>query len=360
MALATLICIALMGGAGAQEPKTNLEKLELYNRVRSCTVKVYSEFGDARYHGTGVAFKRYNDFVMIVTNSHVVAMDGGVSPKVSVKPYSKTGASTMPAYVVFEHKADDLFFDLAFLVVRDPTFSISIAGKSTDPDWKKKPIYACGNPRTEEFLVDDGVVLPSSAAPARATKFSYVVLHDALTEHGNSGGGLFDSTGKLVGINTWLYDEKVSMAIELGKFNDLFDFRALQVFADSNHWVKDATLPAGSSVFALAIGKWKCDPSWDAIDPGGYSGSSEKCIDPDFNYGSALMRLGDKTACFNRTHWGPNKSMVIYSDARTAQIKVSGGDLSFRMNDKEPADNYGQVYVFYLIMFPVSALALRS
>lgn len=354
MAFATLFCVAILGGSAFQEPKTNLEKLELYTRVRSCTVKVSSEFGTSGYHGTGVAVKRLGDYVMIITNSHVVAMDG-VSPRVTVKPYSKAGLSPIPAYVIYEHKADGLYFDLAFLAVRDPDHSISIANKSGDPDWKKKTVYSCGNPQSEEFLVDHGNVLPSTAGPADAKKLSWVVCHDALTERGNSGGGLFDSEGDLVGINTWLYNDKVSMAIDYSAFADLFDFRAATIQATSSGWVKDAMVPAGSSVYALAVGKWKLNPSWPPVDPGGYSGSTNKCAISGLNYGSALMKLGDQTACFNHTHPGPNDSPVIYEDARTAKIKNAGGDLSFRINDQSPSGNSGEVAVFYLVVYPVTA-----
>src|SRR4051812_26168668 len=132
MMIATILCAALIGGSALQEPNTNLGKLQLYDKVRSCSVKVYSEFGDDHYHGSGVAFKRYGQFVMIITNSHVVSI-GGVSSKVSVKPFNKAGgAPILPAYVCFEHRAETLYFDLAFLVVRDPDHLISIAQRGTD------------------------------------------------------------------------------------------------------------------------------------------------------------------------------------------------------------------------------------
>jgi hypothetical protein len=341
-----------------QEPHTNLEKLGLYNRVRSCTVKVYSEFGSDHYHGTGVALKRFGDFVMIITSSHVVAMNGGVSPTVSVKPYDKARATTLPAYVVFENRADDFYFDLAFLVVRDPARTIAIAHRGADPDWKHKTVYSCGNPQTEEFLVDHGSVLPATAGPPEAAKFGWVVCHDALTEHGNSGGGLFDDEGKLVAINTWLYDDKVSMAIDIDVFDDLFDFRAATIPATSDEWMKDAMVPHGSSVYALAVGRWKCDPRLPSIDPGGYAGCADRCAVQGFNYGGAMMMLGDSKACFNHTHRGAGGSAVVYSDARTCQIQDAGGDLSFRINDRMPLDNTGAVAVFYLVVYPVTAMRL--
>jgi hypothetical protein len=350
MAIATLLCATLLTGATLQEPQTNLEQLELYRRVRSCTVKVYTEFGSTQYHGTGVALKRYGDFVMIITSSHVVALDG-ISPRVSVKPY---GGTPLPAYVVFEHEADSIFLDLAFLVVRDSNRKIAIAEKGADADWRKKTVYSCGNPQNEEFLVDHGNVLPVANAPDEAQKCGWVVCHDALTEHGNSGGGLFDSEGKLVGINTWLYKDRITLAIDLDLFPSLFDIRVTTISANASNWVKDSSVPAGSSVYALAVGRWRCDPALDSIDPGGYSGSSQKRVVSGLNYGSALIKVGDRVACFNHAHSGPNGSSVIYSDARTAQVLANGGDVSLRINDNRANDNSGQVAVFYIVVYPAA------
>lgn len=351
MALATLACFALLLNPIQQVPQTNLDKLALYTRIRQSTVKVYSEFGDKRYHGTGVGYKRCGDFVMVITNSHVVAEDGGISPNVEVQPFSRTEKTRLPAYVLFEFKDDDYFFDLAFLIVRDPEFKITAAQRGLNTNWKKEPVYACGNPRQEEFLVDHGSVLPKTLAPKEAQKHSWVVVHDALIEHGNSGGGLFDSAGKLVGINTWLVDEKYGMAIDLDLFNDLFDFRYTAVSAWED-WQQDASLAKGSSVFMLAVGKWKPRSDWDECTPGGFSDGGENSLLSEFNFGCLLAKLGDKTASFNKAHWGPNRTSVIYPDARIAEIKSGGGPLSFRINRQDFSAASGRLNVFYLIMKP--------
>lgn len=350
MALAALACLALLLNP-AQVPQTNAEKLALYNHIRQCTVKVFSEFGDKHYHGTGVGYKRYGDFVMVITNSHVVAEDGATSPKLEVQPYSKTERVFLPAYALFDLKDDALFFDLAFLVVRDPAHRISIAEKGTNANWKSEPVYACGHPRDEEFLVDHGNVLSKSLAPKEARDRSWVVMHDALIEHGNSGGGLFDSAGKLVGINTWLVDEKYGMAIDLGPFADLFEFRATTVFAATSDWKVDSSVPAHTTVFFLGIGKWKPSPEWQECDPGGFSNGGENALDPKFNYGSLLAHVGGTINSLNHAPLGPEGKPVIYEDARTAKIGDEGGDISFRINCKSLAECSGSLTVFYMVAF---------
>ncbi|HTQ10907.1 MAG TPA: serine protease, partial [Fimbriimonadaceae bacterium] len=271
-----------------------------------------------------------------------------------VQPFSRTEKARLPAYVLFEFKDDALFFDLAFLIVRDPDSKIAIAQRGLDYLWKEKPVYACGNPREEEFLVDHGSVLPKTLAPKEAQQFSYIVLHDALIEHGNSGGGLFDSEGKLVAINTWLVSEKYGMAIDLDVFDGLFDFRSTSVSA-SDDWKEDATLASGSSVFMLAVGKWKPRSDWDECASGGFSNGSEDSLLGGFNFGALLGRAGDRTVAFDKTHWGPDKVPVDYPDARIAQMKEVGGPLSFRINRRDPSEASGRMDVFYLILKPQSA-----
>lgn len=349
MALAPLACIALLASHSYQEPQDNNAKLKLYDHIRHCTVKVYADFGDVRYHGSGVGFKRYGEFVMVITNSHVIEKDNGISSKISVKSYSRSGGDTMPAYDLFNVRGDKEYFDLAFLIVRDPDRKIDVADRTTNPRWKEGTVYACGHPHEEEFLVDHGKILPKETWSTQ--KVPWLVLHDALIEHGNSGGGLFDAEGKLAAINTWLMDGKIGMSIDLDVFTDFFDFRATTVSATSSEWVRDTTLPSDTAIFVLAVGKWKCRSDWGSYSATGYEPDPERGLLPQLNFGCLLVRMGDTTVPCNKGKWGPGKtSTVTYDDASSCSIKQGGGDVSFRINDKDLSDNSGELTVFYVIV----------
>ncbi len=74
-----------------------------------------------------------------------------------------------------------------------------------------------------EFLTKDG--------------FSFEGIEsDVYTNFGSSGGGLFDSSGNLIGINTWLQGTKISIAISLKSINELNKI-SLNTFNDKEKYI---------------------------------------------------------------------------------------------------------------------------
>lgn len=375
--------MAILTHPAVQEPDTNLSKLELYGKIRSCTAKVYADFGDKAYTGSGVCVERWGQWALIVTNSHVVRQGDTTSPRVEIKAYSKSGSDRMPAYVLWQRKNDAEYFDLAFLIVRDPKRSISTAlmGNLVDsglivnapmnPTWRTKTVYVCGNPRGEEFLVDHGKLLPSPFGTGNDAP-KHVVYHDALIEHGNSGGGLFDGYGRLMGINTWLLnDGKTGMAIDL-KYQLLG--WSHQVLPATGAGPDELTNPDGSEADGfvssggtqfggtfvgmglLAVGKWRPEPSWPFAAAGGYTGGEALKYDPRFNFGSLIARFDfpDHSSVFQSfkvAHRGPGGAIVNYDDARLVAIPPgTNGRFDLRMNAKTLTKAEGSMDVFWVIL----------
>ena len=353
---------------------TNLDKLALYNRIRGATVKVFAEFEKWKRHGTGVAFKSFgvgkDAYTVIVTNSHVIRREGAVSKKVSVVPFKANGRK-LSAYVMFEYLDPATMYDLAFLVVKDENHLIKPAPVVPEVarfTWTQSVVYACGHPADEEFFVDDGRVMKVGNG-----RNQYVLEHDALVEHGNSGGGLFDSQGRLGAINTWLRDGKVGMALDVGSFTEIFSIRTTVVDAKNPEWTGEAPEyfvangdpvlkaeghPEGTNVFLLAIGRWQSSSNGSSVNAVGHFSSGPK-VEPSFNYGSLLVRLGAETERAGRAHQGENGSQVTYKDAAIGSLKKGAGKLMFRINDAEPLDNTGSMRVIYLVTRPVQATSNR-
>lgn len=152
--------------------------------------------------GTGVVFDRRG---YVVTNDHVLA--GGTFFQVELPDGRR-----VPASVV----GTDAETDLAVLkVVPDASVRVAVFGDS-DQVVVGQPVIAIGNPLGLDFQrsVTTGVV--SGIRPAlygytgndevsfdpRRQRVTELIQTDAAINHGNSGGPLVDSAGRVIGINT--------------------------------------------------------------------------------------------------------------------------------------------------------------
>jgi S1-C subfamily serine protease len=82
-------------------------------------------------------------------------------------------------------------------------------------------VFAVGNPHGLGWTTTQGVI--SQLRKRRADDFeARIIQTQAALNPGNSGGGLFDREGYLVGINTWVKDhregEGLGFAIALDSF----------------------------------------------------------------------------------------------------------------------------------------------
>ncbi|MDR0474581.1 MAG: trypsin-like peptidase domain-containing protein [Treponema sp.] len=132
---------------------------------------------------------------LLITNYHVISSE--VDPKYQgySRMYIRMGDSTsarIPAKVIGWDKALDLALIKAEI---KPEYVFSVADR-TIPD-VGDTVYAIGSPAGLEKTVTQGIV---SALSRRFLQIGDVIQIDAAVNHGNSGGPVVDTAGRLVGI----------------------------------------------------------------------------------------------------------------------------------------------------------------
>lgn len=173
---------------------------------------------EAQSAGSGVIYKLENDgTAYIITNHHVVyeyssAESDKISKNITLYLYGMEGSDYgIPAQYV----GGSLNYDIAVLKVEQNAILKNAAERGTasavtladSNDIKVgQTSIAIGNPEAEGISVTSGVVSVDSeyinmTAVDNKTKISLRVIRtDTAVNSGNSGGGLFDATGKLIGV----------------------------------------------------------------------------------------------------------------------------------------------------------------
>ncbi len=141
----------------------------------------------------------YDDQGHIVTNAHVV--DGAQS--VSVRSWD---GSTHDATVV----GTDPSTDLAVIEVDAPSSLLApLALGESDAVTVGEPVVAIGSPFGLEETVTSGIVSALHRQMSSPNGFTIddAIQTDAAINHGNSGGPLLDSQGKVIGVNSQIESE---------------------------------------------------------------------------------------------------------------------------------------------------------
>ena len=187
------------------------------NRALTSVVCVESVFGSGTRAmgsaGSGViwSLEKYTGTAYIVTNYHVIygsdTKDNyALATQIEVYLYGGYVASrAIPATFY----GGDMSLDIAVLKVTDSAAikaSYASAVETSETVVEGERVYALGNPDAQGFSVTAGVVsVPYETIEVlRADDKAYIELPeiriDAAVNHGNSGGGLFNAEGKLIGI----------------------------------------------------------------------------------------------------------------------------------------------------------------
>jgi hypothetical protein len=164
-----------------------LQPNELFKLVSPSvfTVESIAKDGSVTTLGSGVAVAPNR----IVTNVHVI--DDGDSWR--VKQGNKSW-SAIPVYADREHDLCELEVDGLH------TKGIAVRGSSTLEIGER--VYAIGTPQGLEVTLSDGLI-----SGIRDFDHSRAIQTTAAISKGSSGGGLFDSGGRLVGITTFFVKE---------------------------------------------------------------------------------------------------------------------------------------------------------
>lgn len=180
------------------------------------------EYGSA---GSGVIYSmnKESGSAFIITNHHVVYDNdcnttNKISKDISVFLYgSEYSDMAIPA----EYVGSSMFYDIAVLYIKDSEIlknSHAIAATFADSDkvYVGDTAIAIGNPEGAGIAASNGVVSVDSehitmTAPNNVTEVDYRVMRiDTAVNSGNSGGGLFNSKGEIIGIvNAKIIDSSV-------------------------------------------------------------------------------------------------------------------------------------------------------
>lgn len=165
--------------------------------------------------GSGVIYKldREKGDAYVITNFHVVfdkssIAKGGISNKIQLFLYGQEGA---PYAIPATYVGGSMQNDIAVLKVQDSEVlrrSYALAATVGDSDTLSvmDSVVAIGNPEGQGISATSGIVSVDSetlvmiGADGSTTISPRVIRVSAAINEGNSGGGLFDSEGKLVGI----------------------------------------------------------------------------------------------------------------------------------------------------------------
>ncbi len=178
--------------------------------------------------GSGVVIEISNGFAYVLTNYHVVNQDEGYAKqKISVfDPWGNEYAATVYKHPRLSNSAMDKSYDLALLYFQyteteEPLLNaIDMATKNPE---RGEYVVSLGAPRGQKNSITYGRALAyqklsaAEGEPVADVVFD-IILHNALIDHGSSGGPLLDPTGKLVGINFAGYESNnYGCAIPLSK-----------------------------------------------------------------------------------------------------------------------------------------------
>lgn len=146
--------------------------------------------------GAGVVLGRDGDDVLILTNRHVAAPNelSGAALRVTF-----SSGEVAPARV--EWTAGD-GVDLAVISTRPrqpPTVVTRLRAAGAQIS---EHVFALGNPLSLSWTYTEGAVSRVHTNRTGGTPVEIIQTQTPL-QHGNSGGGLYDLKGRLMGINTW-------------------------------------------------------------------------------------------------------------------------------------------------------------
>ena len=212
------------GDATQSENGINDVTLATSKGLRS-SVSIFCTFGESNspYYsaGSGVIFKldKGNGNAFIITNYHVVYDNAeGISDDISVYLY---GGEYADGEIKAVYVGGSLNYDIAVLYVENSEIiksSCAIATDIADSDRISvgQTAIAIGNAEGYGLSASNGVISVDSEyidmiAPDDVTAASYRVMRiDTAVNHGNSGGGLFNAQGQLIGIvNAKIIDDNV-------------------------------------------------------------------------------------------------------------------------------------------------------
>ena len=172
-----------------------------FETIQDMVVYIYSYNEDEMFEaGSGVVFKEDENFVYVLTNKHVVGVLTSyyedVYENIEVKFFDGTIANA-------EYVGSLNELDVAVIKInKEDCGNYDVVSVSTDYKLGDT-VVAYGNPLQIPFVITSGIVSNKDSVvdfTANGLGLYYGIQTDASVNGGNSGGGLFDIDGNLIGI----------------------------------------------------------------------------------------------------------------------------------------------------------------
>ena len=174
----------------------DLAHVDLMSKVLNSTVLVRVEKDNvATGHGSGVIISEDGN---ILTNYHVIHKADKIKVWLHKDRYRRYHTATVIGI--------DPVADLALIDI-DPRPDEEFIHASLEPDDTKTivgiDVYAVGAPLSLRWSVTKGII-NSINRQSFLTPYVYLIQHDAVIQEGSSGGPLFNTSGNVIGINTYV------------------------------------------------------------------------------------------------------------------------------------------------------------
>lgn len=225
------------------------DNFTVINRLLQSAVKIYSEFVEpnennnnalepAVYTGSGVVYKIDDDYTYFLTNYHVVhsdkAVDSNISTKMHLYLYGSESKPTKESdgTVVYDDYAVPCEYiggaiSLDVAMVRAETAKVKQINENicevafADDYFVGQTAFTIGNALGNGISVTEGIVSVKddniSLAIDATTRTYRSIRMDTPLYQGNSGGGLFNANGELIGLSNagLLEKEHINFAVPL-------------------------------------------------------------------------------------------------------------------------------------------------
>lgn len=174
------------------------------------TVRVISKYASSLSQSAGVIYKldKSAGDAYIITNYHAVAnSENGISDNISVFIY---GSEINDLAISADYVGGSMYYDIAVLKIENSDIlkasdAVSVKVADADNVFVGESAIAIGNPEGYGISATCGVISVDSEniniAVEDGTEVSFRVMRiDTAINHGNSGGGLYNTKGELIGI----------------------------------------------------------------------------------------------------------------------------------------------------------------
>jgi len=177
---------------------------DVANRVQPAVVNIQVTTPGGMGEGSGIVI---DDRGYILTNNHVVTMEGEAGPDAVIETVFPTGQRAKAQIVGTDPQSD-----VAVIKVDVDNLTVAQLGDS-DAVEVGEPIVAIGSPLGLPKTVTQGIVSATHRAIALGNDSSEsgdvidAIQIDAAINPGNSGGPLVDMRGAVIGINTLIFSQ---------------------------------------------------------------------------------------------------------------------------------------------------------